>query len=87
LTNIAETNIHRRGLEADKNMKKQIVVIKSLRDLSPKKTVLVARSANDDENVEELEQTNFGNTSPQVLSCPDVCIISFCSLYCLRFPF
>lgn len=46
-------------------VKKKIVVVKSLRDVSPKKQLLVSRSLQGNE-MAEYEPSSMGNHSPQV---------------------
>jgi hypothetical protein len=46
---------------------RQVVVVKSLRDLSPKKTILVSRDLQADDSMsEKLGKSSFGNHSPSV---------------------
>ena len=48
-------------------VKKTLVVVKSLRDLSPKKQLLVSRSPEELDDVQnQLAQTSLGNHSPSV---------------------
>lgn len=46
--------------------KKQVIVVKSLKELSPKKQIFVSRKAEINDNIDELEPTLKGNASPQV---------------------
>ena len=47
--------------------KKQIVVVKSLRESkSPTRTLLISRDAGDFENTDRYKATNLGNTSSKV---------------------
>ena len=47
-------------------IKKTIVVVKSLRSLSPKKQYLVSRKPQEGDDSTALEVTALGNTSPTV---------------------
>ncbi len=48
-------------------VKKKLVVVKSLRDLSPKKQLLVSHNLNDEDKEDgTLAQSSFGNHSPTV---------------------
>ena len=47
--------------------KKQIVVVKSIRESkSPTRTLLISRDAGDSENTDRYTSTNLGNTSSKV---------------------
>ena len=51
------------------NKGRQVVVVKSLRDLSPRKSVLVSRDPTLGETSRDnLEKSSFGNHSPTVSS-------------------
>jgi hypothetical protein len=48
--------------------KKQVLIVKSLEELSPKKQLYVSRQPFFSEGVESLQETSFGNDSPKVSS-------------------
>ena len=49
------------------SVKKKLIVVKSLRDLSPKKQLLISRKPFENEDANELEHSQLGNTSPTVM--------------------
>ena len=46
--------------------KKHILIVKSLRDLSPKRQLLVSRKPQDEDDEKSLVASQIGNTSPSV---------------------